>query len=319
VNDNKIPLHLGSDGKEFVYISENFLLAKPAEFAPPVSAPTSPTHNSSNIVQQLPINRDVDCPTPHGYGSNPKLSSYVIGAPDDLVASDSNQSMDNDMHRMVDDLLDCHSTSVNETSYGMHSATANEVFAPLGSGGYGHRLQSTPTMLPSLPGLFTTAFTPQANELQPTSPLRPGTARQVSPLSLSTKEKRLSAATALDEIASFGGNLSGSWGRRSARLLSNPVSQSVNQALQDNLTQQFMPSSVFTESSSLYPDATQQRFVGFGAARAAFTPTNGNNSTVYPGASDFEQTIMLQSSIWNGSQQASFSGYVQTPPGGQGG
>jgi hypothetical protein len=46
--------------------------------------------------------------------------------------------------------------------------------------------------------------------------------------------------------------------------------------------------------------------------------TKGHNSTVYSGASDFDKTTMLQSSLYDGSQPA-WGGYVATPPGGQGG
>jgi hypothetical protein len=81
-----------------------------------------------------------------------------------------------------------------------------------------------------------------------------------------------------------------------------------------------MPSSAFSDSSSIYANHTphlQSRAVG-GQLRAVLPLTNGHNSTVYPGASDFDKTTMLQSSLYDGSHPA-WGGYVATPPGGQGG
>jgi len=202
---------------------------------------------------------------------------------------------------MVDDLIGYRSTSIDETSYGMHSATANEVFAPMMSDSFDNRLQSTPQMLPSIPGLYTSAFTPRANELQPSSPRRPSTARQLSPLSLSTNDDRLLPAGTFDNVAGFGGNSSSV--RRSSRLVSNPISQSVAQTLQENLGMQFTSSSRFPESSNLSIDMTQQRLNRLGIT---------NNM-------EYENNVRLQSSIWDGSQQAAWPEYSHTPPGGQGG
>jgi hypothetical protein len=221
------------------------------------------------------------------------------------------------MHRMVDNLLEppsSRNTTSNETSYGMHSATANEVFAPLTSSGFEPRFNGTPKMLPSLPGFYNSAFTPQPNELQPLSPNRPMSARQSSPLSLATPEQRLQAAMALDEVTGYRPTKSGSWGRKASGPLSNLISQPVNQILQESLAQQFMtmPSSAFSESSSIYANNTpqEQYHAGVGAWRGGLPPINGNNSTIYPGASDFDKTTMLQSSIYDDSQPA-FGGYAQ--------
>jgi hypothetical protein len=238
------------------------------------------------------------------------------------------ESMENFMSRMVEDLVERPSnghSAINETSYGMHSLTANEIFAPIASNGFEAqpRLQSTPKMLPSLTGLYNSAFTPQAHELQATSPNRPGTARELSPLSLSTRENRLTAAQALDEITGFSTSKtgSGSWGRGSQRPSSGSFQQPVNQILQESLAQQYMPySSDFTQSSSLYGNTPQphNRLNGDYSKGNPFNTGNGN-STHYAGASDFDRTTMLQSSVWNGSQPGGWAQYVQTPPGGQGG
>ncbi len=177
-------------------------------------------------------------------------------------------------------------------------------------------------MLPSLPGLYNSAFKPQPNELQPHSPNRPMTARQRSPFSLATPEQRLQAAVALDEATGFGSTNRSSRESRASRPLSNPISPPVNQILQESFAQQFMPmpSSAFSDSSSIYVNNTphlQSRAAG-GPLRAVLPLTNGHSSTVYSGASDFDKTTMLQSSLYEGSQHA-WGGYVATPPGGQGG
>ena len=296
----------------FTFVEEGLSVASPVR--PRVSSPSfaSPERTNSNYAMPPPSRT---------YEITPAESAESV------AASDSHQSMDTDMHRMVDSLLEPSSSSRNtasiETSYGMHSATANEVFAPVGANGFdAPRLHSTPKMLPSLTGLYNSAFTPQPNELP--SPNRPTTARQLSPLSLSTNEQRLAAAAALDEMTGYRSGKRSSWGRVS-RPLSNPISQPVNQLLQESLAQQYMPmsSSAWSESSSIYANTPQQPRRPDSVLRAsapAFPNTNGNDSTHYPGGTDFDKNTTLQSSIWNGSQPASaWGGYVQTPPGAQGG
>ncbi|KAI1005254.1 hypothetical protein K3495_g2963 [Podosphaera aphanis] len=140
-------------------------------------------------------------------------------APDvSVTASDSYESLEISMSRMVDNLVEpssnlhvpascetsygIHSSSANEvfatssikvpgyrlqstpseTSYGMHSSTANEIFASPLVNIPDYRLQSTPKMFPSLPSLFSSAFTPQPNELTPISPNQASTARRFSHL-----------------------------------------------------------------------------------------------------------------------------------------
>jgi hypothetical protein len=327
----EIPLALSSDtgAPAFTFVEEGLSLVSPApaqSSIPSYSSPIRPTGeysteervqgSASSYTGPLRIN---------GYSVHGVTNRTTDAGDESIAASDSHQSMDTDMHRMVDNLLEppsSRNTTSNETSYGMHSATANEVFAPLTSSGFEPRFNGTPKMLPSLPGFYNSAFTPQPNELQPLSPNRPMSARQSSPLSLATPEQRLQAAMALDEVTGYHPTKSGSWGRKASRPLSNLISQPVNQILQESLAQQFMtmPSSAFSESSSIYANNTpqEQYHAGVGAWRGGLPPINGNNSTIYPGASDFDKTTMLQSSIYDGSQPA-FGGYAQTPPGGQDG
>lgn len=313
----EIPIVLNRDNGSptFIFVEEGLSLASPVHVPGITSSYTSP-------VRKNGINGILD-QTNGNYGTPEPTSETDEVRDESVAASDSHQSMDTDMHRMVDSLLEPSSsgknTTSNETSYGMHSATANEVFAPIGSNGFESRLQSTPKMLPSLTGLYNSAFTPQPNELQPHSPNRPMTARQLSPLSLQSHEQRVQAAIALDQFTSGYGitqNTEFSWGRQSSRPLSHPISQPVNQILHESLAQQYIPSSAFSDSSSIYVNNTPQQHFAPGRPLRHGIPTLNGNSTVYPGGSDFDRDIMLQSSLYDGS---SARGYIQTPAGGQGG
>jgi hypothetical protein len=264
------------------------------------SSHTSPTHQTSSFTTPDLVVQQQDGGIPEG----------------SVTASDSQQSMDTEMHRMVDNLLEPSSgqfTASNETSYGMHNNTVNEVFAPIN------------TNLPNLPPLWNSPFTPQPNELQPHSPDRPTTARQLSPLQLTTPQQQFEAATALDEMTGYGSFNENTRGRKSSRPQGTEISPPVNQILQQSLAQQFRPKSIpssnFTDSSSIYANSTPRRESRFGGGTLRSGPIstfNDDKTTVYAGASDFDKNTMLQSSLWNGSEVA-WAGYTQTPPGGQGG
>ena len=302
---------------EFVFVEEGLSLTSPIH----VQGSNSSCTNSSGRTNGTNGMHDK---TNGKHGTPETTTNGSDEVRDESVAASDTQSMDTDMNRMVDSLLEPSSsgskdTASNETSYGMHSATANEVFAPMGSNGF-ERLQSTPKMLPSLPGFYNSAFTPQPNELQPHSPNRPLTARQLSPLSLQSHEQRIQAAIALDHFASGYGrtqNTEFSWGRPTPRPLSHPISQPVNQLWQESIAHQYMPSSGFSESSSIYVNNTPYQHPAPGGPHRNGVTAFDVNSTIYPGGTDFDKDIMLQSSLYNGSQSA--SGYIQTPPGGQGG
>jgi len=304
VNDD-YPIALSPDTRVFMFVEEGLPMSSPANghrSNPAISSPDHPNNNFTVPDTASPQNVDI--------------------APDESVAaSDSHHSMDTDMHRMVDSLLEPsngRSDPSNETSYGMHSLTANEVFAPVSNSVMQSHFQSTPRIFPSLPGLWNSPFTPKPNELKPTSPERPTTVQQVSPLQLITGQQQHAAAAALDEMTGYTKSNHTSWGRD--RQGSGTPSQAVNQILQDSLAQQFMPLSNFSDSSSIYVNTPHaaNRYSGGALTGDSYSSVIGNNTTTYAGASDFDKTTMLQSSIWNGSQQA-WQGYVQTPPGGQGG
>jgi hypothetical protein len=304
------PILLDSTGV-FVFVEEGLPITSPVRGVqaknPP---PTDSMHSSSNL----------------GMTQSDNLQHDEVVPDESVAASDSHNSMDIYLHHMVDSLVETssgRSALGKESSYDMHSRTGNEIFAPLGQNSTQPLQQSTPKMLPSLPGIWSSPFTPQPNELQPTSPDRLTTARQQSPLQFATSQQQLAAAAALDEMTGYGKSKYNSWGR-SSRPSSNSASQPVNQILQESLSQQFMPLSMqstsFSESSSLYANTphAENRYSDGASRTGLFSGSKGNNTTHYAGESDFDRTTMLQSSIWNGSQPG-WGAYVQTPPGGQGG
>ncbi|RDL35046.1 uncharacterized protein BP5553_06977 [Venustampulla echinocandica] len=307
--DPKYPIVLRD--RAFVYTDQALPasgIASPVSAKGPVSSLESPMKASSTIIDTTMAHESVKSSRPE----TPELRN----------------SIDTDMHRMVDNLVESYGSKLDgsdETSYGMHSLTANEVFAPVGSSGLRSPHQVTPKMLPSLPGIWNSAFTPQPNELQPTSPNRPGTRRQLSPFPLSTRQQQVAAAASLDQMTGYSGSSRNSWGENSPRPTSNPTSQAVNQLLQESLTQQFRPlsmSSQFSDSSNIFGNTTPAHQRIKSGQRGVAPTANGNNSTLYPGGTDFDTRFMLQSSLlgkYNDNQTQPRWGYRSSPPGGQGG
>ncbi|KAI9646713.1 hypothetical protein NHQ30_004710 [Ciborinia camelliae] len=262
--------------------------------------------------------------------SQPSRPTYAVQnykniSNDNVATSDSIGIMDTEMNRMVDDLLEPPTFAPSDdTSYGMNSSIANAVFAPIGS--ERTRLSAsthiTPTKtFPTLPGIWGSPFTPKPNELRPISPEKLSSSGGFPLMNYSTNEDQLAAAAALDNMTGMQRRSSnGVAANAKNHLTSFDTSKPVNQMLQESLAKQFEPmslsSSVFsTNSSSIYvnnspPKAYYNRTLG----RPSF---NGQDSTIYPGASDFDRTTMLQSSFWNPSQTDNYN-YNSTPPAGQG-
>jgi hypothetical protein len=298
------------------------------------------TAGSSPIQAQEPIpSIESSMQSRGGFTVPETINKSTSPGPAEFVAASDN-SFDDYMHHMVNSLVEpsgSRQNTGNETSYGMHTRTANDIFGSMDSASEKH--QSPPKMLASLPGVWNSAFTPQPNELKPLSPTGPNTRRPLSPMPLSTVQERLDAAEHLENITGYRRssqerleNMTGfpgfrrspqdAWGGKRA---SNPTFQAVNDILQQSLAEQFNPMSItssgFSQSSSLYANNTplQRQHLNGGGVRGQFVPNHaGNNSTFYPGGSDFDTEAMLRSSIWNGSQTQQ-GNYTQTPPGGQGG
>ena len=322
--NSKIPLNFEPGMAAFVFVEEGSVLttgSSPVHVQEPMPSIESSMQSRGDLIISEAINKSAS------------FGPAEVGA-----ASDN--SFDDDMHHMVNSLVEPsgnRQTASNETSYGMHTRTANDVFGYMDSESDQH--QSPPKMLASLPGVWNSAFTPQPNELKPLSPTGSNTRRPLSPMPLSTVQQRLDAAEHLERITGYRRSsqerletMTGfpgvrrspqdSWG---GKRTSNPTSQAVNDILQQSLAEQFNPISItssgFSQSSSLYANSTplQRQHLNGGGVRSQFATTHaGNNSTFYPGGSDFDTEAMLRSSIWNGSQLQR-GNYTQTPPGGQGG
>ena len=303
------PIHLV--GLKFHFIEEGLPMS-------PMNAQSADLAFPSPEVQH---NADISMVTDSAH-----LQNNEVPRPPSVTPSDSHQSMSTDMYRMVDELVtptggqkNKYPQGSNETSYGMHSLTAAEVFAPLElSGRPASRQNASPTLFPRLPGIYNSPFSPQPGELPATTPDRPGTATRLPSLQLSSNEQQMAAATALDQSTGYSHGQRLSWGHNPPPSNSLPIytpQQSVSQQLHQSLSQQYNPpsSTVFSHPSSLYSGTPMGRF---GEGRP-YGDLSHNASTNYAGASDFDLNAMLQSSIWNGSQQG-WAGPVQTPPNGQG-
>lgn len=242
------------------------------------------------------------------------------------VAQSDSQSMSTDMYQMVDDLVAPGAGQKsrdpqlsNETSYGMHSLTAADVFAPTEAiARPASRHQTSPTPFPILPGIYNSPFSPQPGELPTTTPERPGTAGRLSSLRLSSGEQRNAAVSASEMMNGYGNSRNLAWGGpdpSSVSLTSPTRQQDLSQIAQNSLPQQYSSTSStsFSHPSSLYLGTPSRDF----SSKRPFMNTSYNSSTRFAGASDFEIAAMLQSSIWNGSQQR-WTGPGQTPPNGQG-
>jgi hypothetical protein len=308
---NLAPLTL--DNGQFKFVEERL------QYSSPIPAQQPPAQQSNSTISSPAHSDRITAPAVISEESK-MINQGYCAAP-----FDAHGSFEQSMSRMVDNLVEgsrsASRSATNETSYGMHSNTANEIFAPTGSSGSSAAMQSTQKMLPSLPGIMQSPFTPQPHELQSSSPNRLSSGRQLSPLQLSTAEQQLAAARAFDKMTGVDGSRYNSWGRTSSRPTSATTSQPIHQ-LQEALAQQFMPmtqgSSMFSDSSSIYANTPRAENRLSGGLRSNLY-LNGNNTTMYAGASDFERQTMLQSSLWDDGQPLRDGGYMQTPPGGQGG
>lgn len=303
----KTPAPITLEDGEFIFVE--------ASHSSPV-----PNHSHGNSSPQMALDHSCHKATPTFDGRD------FVPTPASANVHSAQYSMDTDMNRMVDNLVEPssgkHSDS-NETSYGMHSLTADEIFAPIGhmNNGTHYSPHNSQEMLPSLPGIWKSAFTPQPHELQQSNPDRPSLARPLLPLQYSTSQQQIAAASTLEEITGYCGSGKSPWGR-SSNPASKPIIRTDQQSLQNSLSQHYMPSTMgssqFPDSSSIYANTTprtENRYRGGGLSGYSHAI---NNSTVYPGASDYDTTTMLRSSLWDGNQPL-HRDYVQTPPGGQGG
>lgn len=242
------------------------------------------------------------------------------------MASDTLGLMDTEMNRMVDDLLEPATLIADDdddASYGMNSSAANAVFAPIGSErkrmSSSHQITFTKGF-PTLPGVWGSPFTPKPIELRKTSPAKPSNSGEFPLMNYSTNRDQLAAAAALDNMTGMQRRVSNGVATNTQYQLSSfDTSKPVNQMLQESLADQLEPMSLssfrLSSNSSIYADNSPPK--AYYDRPFVYPSLNGHDSTVYPGASDFDRRTMLQSSLWN-SSQANRDNCNRTPPAGQG-
>lgn len=266
------PLHFNqSDG---TFVSDESIISTALLPSPRYST------NSSQLASPLPVLQSTPEP----------IHLAVQPAPVRSNSDHSHDSWETEMQSMVRSLVDGKvnersrqkHTSSNESSYGMHSETVQEVFGQLGSHCTHTHVQTTPKHLPSLPG-FNGAFAPKPNEISRFSPTQS---------SYATAEAREASARELERITGYTNHPS--WQRPSG-----PIAPARPQPL--------MPFSPLP-STGFFSSSTPSKI-------GATTPSwlRNNNSTIYPGATDFE----IPSSPWVNGKPGYGTAYSQTPPAAQ--
>ncbi|RKF64697.1 putative tpr-like protein [Erysiphe neolycopersici] len=187
--DGEIPLQLQNDSgiPVFHFIDDDQL---------PLNS-LSKTSENSSIYQTENVAQNND---------------LAIEAPDEIhdkygEDSDSEDSFELSMNRMVDSLLEPSSNEPkvdsHESFYGPNFRASSEPFVRVTSNASEYSLQSTPKLLPSLPGLYSTAFTPQPNELQKISPEGSKLSRHLSTFSPEKYDDQNFKVSAVDGINSY--------------------------------------------------------------------------------------------------------------------
>lgn len=192
----------------------------------------------------------------------------------------------------------------NDTSYGMSSTMAQEVFGPVGSNA---PRQYTPKHFPRIPGIDGT-FAPLPNELSPSTAARQHN-RPFSPYS--TPEGRLAAAKELDRITGY--TQRSSWNQQASQM---PIGQP---SFGSNYMEYEVNSATNSHSNGFglrTPGLADAQPPAFDPSSFGITPLR-NESTIYPGATNFDAEMMLRSSPWANGRPGFGTSYSQTPPGGQ--
>lgn len=317
-HDENIPVYL--IGQEFRF----------GEDGPPVASPISGhAHSHSMMSPTPPISQETNVTS-----AVPETiidEQYAAPRAPSVTPSDSHQSMSTDMYRMVDNLVSVRNNqyaSNNETSYGMNSSTAADVFgaAILQDTRPVSRHQATPFTFAPGPNPWTSAFSPQPGELN-ISPDRPMTGMGISSLPLSGRNQQFAAAAALDRSNGYpsSGSRQAGWGSSFNSPANNSASKSPSPTKNDGFAAQYLkkslesqygranPSSDFSNPSSIYASTThafQQLNLPYGSVPR---DVSRNVSTTYEGGSVFDDE-----SLWR-EAQSSFAARRLTPPGGQGG
>ncbi|KFX91902.1 hypothetical protein O988_07527 [Pseudogymnoascus sp. VKM F-3808] len=236
--------------------------------------------------------------------------------PPSVDPSESHQSLSTDMYQMVDDLLtpskmntEGNVNGSGETSYGMHSNTAMEVFASL-QGMNQESYQPTPPRISGFPGFAPSPFSPRPGELQGSGEERRPSTRGIG---MENHAPMVSFQSSNNSTPHSNWNRTPTTANTSFQR--GGPSFNAAQQLQQSLEAQYQPSD-FSNSSSIYQNTPIDR-LGANGNRAPFNPPHKLGPGYAP-RSEYEKQVMLQSSAWNGSQPAAYGRNDPTPPSGQG-
>jgi hypothetical protein len=227
------------------------------------------------------------------------------------------------MSRFVDKLTDPSNkpTSSNETSYGMHSNTANEVFRTPSGTQQHTRVRSIPKAFPSLPipGFGSNPWTPKPDELNYSPSGRNTNTAPFSAFGTATSSQQVEGYMHVGQGNGYEGIKQRVWNGSP----SSPHSPNSNQYSHEQVTHSTISSTMDWENNtSIYtntPELGRPRRSGVDSRTAAGLNT-ANNSTYYPGAIGYEteMEMMLNSPIAPIGSQRHKGTPSYTPPAGQG-
>jgi len=311
--DSRFPVYLVEDG--FRYLEDGLLLSVPV------------TEESSNMFTENPevghqqSSLSIPPTVPENSG---------IHRPPSVAISDSHQSMSTEMYQMVDRLVTPsvsqgleNSGTSDETSYGMHTATARDIFGlPVITHPEELPRASLFPSFPSLPGQDS-AFSPHPGELHSPNFERPSTATRLAALQFRENSSGASSPLVSGNDRLRNCTVRNVWGVGIAPYTSSPLlpaEHNIGLQIQQSLEQEYLPSSGFSHSSSIYQGTPQFGAPNIGRPVTSYGLNESQNaSTNYGDPSDYDRMAQLQSSIWNGTQSARRVPFGTTPPGGQGG
>lgn len=251
-----------------------------------------------------------------GHQRVPEITSG-FKRPPSVDPSESHQSLSTDMYQMVDDLVTPSKTSPDgnlngsaETSYGMHSNTALDVFASLPGMNQEH-YQPTPPRISGFPGFAPSPFSPRPGELR-------GSGQERGPVTRGMGQENYAPMASFQQ-SSNSSTPHSNWERTPSTTNTSfqrgGPSFNAAQQLQQSLEAPYQPSG-FSNTSSIYQNTPIDHFGGNGNRAPYYQPRKIGPG--YAPRSEYEKQVMLQSSAWNGSQPAAYVRNDPTPPSGQG-
>jgi hypothetical protein len=312
------------DGMVLATNDEYPIYAVDGEFRFYEEPPPTRLPDASPVMQQS----DLYTQTNSGYGytgGHQRVSQLnnEFKRPPSVDPSESQQSLSTDMYQMVDDLLtpskinaDGNVNGSAETSYGMHSSTALDVFASL-QGMNQEPYHQTPPRISGFPGFAPSPFSPRPGELQGSGNERRPVSRGMDALKNDRLTENYPPVTSLQQNNN-NASLHSNWGTNysaNAGLQRGGPSFNATLQLQQPLEVQYQ-SSDFSNSSSIYQNTPTFGQIGPNGRGSYNIPRN--SGPAYGVRSEYEKQTILRSSAWNGSQPVAYSHNSQTPPSGQG-